>query len=144
MVYYYESDCHTVNQELLLFTTGQTLEDWLADTLGYRDGSISMNALINKFAVEGNATSNIDKTERLHDSLHYKNGSSMDVKLFLTKCQNMYNILEEEGESMEEDAKISFLLKKLNTHIYRNQLRHIHIIRKQTFKVGGSLRYGKI
>ena len=25
---------------------------------------------------------------------------------FLPKCQNMYNIFEEEGEPMEEDAKI--------------------------------------
>ena len=35
----------------------------------------------------------------------------MAFELFLTKCQNMYNIFEEEDEPMEADYKTHFLFK---------------------------------
>ena len=37
----------------------------------------------------------------------------MEFELFLTKCQKMYSIFEEEGEAMDEDAKIRFLFKRV-------------------------------
>ena len=35
----------------------------------------------------------------------------MAFEIFITKCQKMYNIFEEEGDPMEEDARIRFLFK---------------------------------
>ena len=35
----------------------------------------------------------------------------MVFELFLTKCQNMYNIFEEEDKPMEADYKTHFLFK---------------------------------
>ena len=59
-----------------------------------------MKVFGNHFSGEGNGTSNIAKSEQLHDSLHYKNESFMVFELFLNKFQKMYNIFEEEGEPM--------------------------------------------
>ena len=70
-----------------------------------------MKLLRNHFAGGGNATRNIAKAERPCDSLNENNERSMVFELFLTKCQKMYNIFEEEGEPMEEDAKIRFIFK---------------------------------
>ena len=48
----------------------------------------------------------------------------MAFEVFLAKWQNMYDIFEEEGEPMEEDAKYVFSLNKLSTQTYWNQLSH--------------------
>ena len=48
----------------------------------------------------------------------------MKFELFLTKWQKMYNIFEEEGETMEEDAKIFFSLNGSSSQNFRNQLSH--------------------
>ena len=37
----------------------------------------------------------------------------MDFETFLTQYQKMFNIYEKEGEEMGEDAKIRFLIKKI-------------------------------
>ena len=70
-----------------------------------------MKALRNYFSGEDNATRNIAETEWLRNSLHYKNASLMAFEVFLAKWQKMYDIFEEEGEPMEEDAKIRFFFK---------------------------------
>ena len=92
------------------FTTVQTLKDLFKGTLRYRDGSRSVKLIRNHFSGEINSTRNIAKSERIHNSLLYNNESFMASEPFLTKCQNMYNIFEEEGEPMEEDAKIFLFL----------------------------------
>ena len=76
-----------------------------------------MKALRNNFSGEGNGTRNIASAERLRNSIHYKNERSMAFELFLTNCQKMYNIFEEEGEPMGEDAKILFHFKQVK-HSY--------------------------
>ena len=38
----------------------------------------------------------------------------MECEIFLTKWQKMYTIFEEEGETMEEDAKTRFLFRRVN------------------------------
>ena len=62
---------------------------------------------------EGNATRKISKAERVHDFINYKNEISLSYERFFTKCQNMYNIFEEEGNPTEEDSKICFIFKQV-------------------------------
>ena len=80
-----------------------------------------MKALNNHFAGEVNATTNIYEAEQLRDFLHYKNERSMAFELFLTKSHKMYNLFEEEGEPMEEDAKICFIFKQVeHSDLYKS------------------------
>ena len=69
---------------------------------------ISMKALRNHFAGEGNSARKFSEAEGLCDFLHYKNERLMEFELFLTKCPKMYSIFEEEVEAMDEDAKSVF------------------------------------
>ena len=58
-------------------TTGHPSEDFLKDTLSYRDGRISIKSLSNHFSGEGKDTRNITKAEQLQDSLPYKKDRPM-------------------------------------------------------------------
>lgn len=110
---YYEADKRAVFNMLVSFTTGQPSGDWIKDTLRYHDGRRSMQALRNHFAGEGNATRNMAEADRLKESLHYKSERSMAFETFLTNCQKMFNIYDNEGEPMADDAKTRFLFKKV-------------------------------
>ena len=106
---YYLADRLTVFNLILSFTTGQPSGDWIKNTIKYNDGRRSMQALRAHFAGEGNASRNKAVADALKASLHYKNERAMPFETFLTKCQQMFNIYDKEGESMGEDAKLRFL-----------------------------------
>ena len=107
----YEADRSTVQQYLVSFTTGEMSEEWIKPLLKKKNGRLSMIALRNHFAGEGNATRRIAVAETLETSLHYKNERSLPFETFLTKCQKMFTIYSDEGEERDEKAKIRFLFK---------------------------------
>ena len=107
----YEADRSTVQQYLVSFTTGEMSEEWIKPLLKKKNGRLSMIALRNHFAGEGNATRRIAVAETLEVSLHYKNERSLPFEVFLTKCQKMFTIYSDEGEERDEKAKIRFLFK---------------------------------
>jgi hypothetical protein len=110
---YFEADKRTVFNMLVSFTTGKPSADWIKTTLRYSNGRRSMQALRAHFAGEGNASRNKADADRLKESLHYRNERSMSFEVFLTNCQKMFNIYEQEGEPMADDAKTRFLFKKI-------------------------------
>ena len=110
---YYQSDRLTVFNMLVSFTTGQPSGDWIKTTLRHSNGRRSMKALRNHFAGEGNATRNKAEADCLYSDLHYKSERAMPFKTFLTNCQKMFNIYEQEGEPMLEGVRIRFLFKKV-------------------------------
>ena len=110
---YYQADRGTVHQAIVSFTAGLPSEDWIKNVARHKDGRRSMKSLRDHFSGEGNATRRIAEAERLRDTLHYKNERSLSFEMFLTKCQKMFNIFEQQGEPMEEEAKIRFLFKKI-------------------------------
>ena len=109
----YESDCSSVHQSLVSFTTGKPSEHWIKSMQRFKDGRRSMIALRNHFSGEGNATRRIAEADRIKETLHYRNERALTFETFLTKCEKMYNIYAQHGEEMSEDAKIRFLFKKI-------------------------------
>ena len=112
---YYQADKASVFNMIISFTTGQSSHDWVKSTVRFADGRRTMKALRDHFEGEGNATRNKAHADRLKESLHYKSERSMPFETFLTKCQQMFNIYEKEGEPMSDDAKMRFLFTKV-TH----------------------------
>ena len=110
---YYQADKGTVHQAIVSFTAGLPSEDWIKNVARHKDGRRSMKALRDHFSGEGNSTRRIAEAERLRESLHYKSERSLSFEMFLTKCQKMFNIFEQQNEPMEEEAKIRFLFKKI-------------------------------
>ena len=110
---YYQADRLSVFNMLISFTTGQPSGDWIKSTVRHQDGRRSMQALRTHFAGAGNASRNKAEADRLYKSLHYKSERAMAFETFLTQCQKMFNIFEEEGEPMQEGARIRYLFNQV-------------------------------
>lgn len=110
---HFDADKLTVFNFIVSFTTGQPSGDWVKDTLKHANGRRSMKALRDHFLGEGNATRSLASAESLRATLHYKNERSMAFETFLTQCQRMFNIFNQENEPMSEDAKIRFLFQAI-------------------------------
>jgi hypothetical protein len=65
-----------------------------------------MKALRDHFLGEGNATRSLADTEQLKDSLHYKNERSMPFETFLTQCELIFSIFQQENELLKIQFKI--------------------------------------
>jgi hypothetical protein len=63
-----------------------------------------MIALRNHYSGEGNTSRRIAQAERYHDTLYCKHEKSLSFLNFLDKIQKMFNMFEEEGESITEQA----------------------------------------
>ena len=70
-----------------------------------------MQALHNHYQGEGNASRHIATTEKLKETLHYKSERSLTFTAFLDRMQKMFNIFQEEGEELSENAKLRELFK---------------------------------
>ena len=110
----YLADRVTVQHALITFTTGQLSATWIKSLTKFRDGRRSMRALENHFAGEGNTSQKIARAELLKTSLHYKNEGSLKFEVFLTRCEEMYTIYEQNEERMPMEAQIRFLFSKVN------------------------------
>jgi hypothetical protein len=108
---YYEADRLSVFNFIISFTTGNPSGNWVRNTICYQNRRKSMKALRDYFLGEGNITRSLADVERLKDSLHYKNERSMPFETFLTQCELMFNIFQQENEPMAEDANIRYLFK---------------------------------
>ena len=109
----FDADKRKVHQIIISFTQGQLSEDWIKPVAKEKNGRSDMIALQNHFSGEGNASRTIALAERLKETLHYRNEKAMSFETFLSKCQKMFNIFKHQGEEMNEQAKIRFLLKQV-------------------------------
>ena len=134
---HFDADKLTVFNFIVSFTTGQPSGDWVKASVRYSDGRKSMKALRDHFLGEGNATRSLASAEQLRESLHYKNERSMAFETFLTQCQRMFNIFQQEDEPMHEDAKIRFLFKAIQ---HKDLLVAVEALRAQQ-TAGSNLTY---
>jgi len=109
----FDADKKMVHQILVSFTQSQTSEAWLKPLDCFKDGHRDMEALRAHFSGEGNATHNLATAEKLKETFHYRSECTLSFEIFLSRCQKMFNIFNDEGEPMSEDAKIHFLFKKI-------------------------------
>ena len=109
----YDADKRQVHQYIVSFTQGQLSEDWIKSIKRLKDGRQDMLTLRKHFEGEGNATRRIAQAERMRDSLFYRNERSLTFEVFLNKAQKMFNIFEQQGEPMTEEAKVRFILRKV-------------------------------
>ena len=70
-----------------------------------------MQALRNHYQGEGNASPHIATVEKLKETVHYKSEHSLTFTTFLDCMQKMFNIFQEEGEELSENAKLQELFK---------------------------------
>jgi len=109
----YQADARKVHQLIKSFLQTETAEQWVKPLAKKQSGRADMQALRNHYSGEGNTSRRIAVAERTRDTLHYKSERAMQFSAFLDKLQKMFNIFEEEGEELSEQAKVRMLLKKV-------------------------------
>ena len=100
------------------FLVAESAEQWIKNLAPRVNGCLDMEALRNHYCGEGNAIRRIPMAEKLRETLHYKSERSMPFSIFLDCIQKMFNIFQEEGEELTENAKVRELLK----HVQHNKL----------------------
>ena len=109
----FQADARKVHQLIKSFLTTETAEQWVKPHARKQNGRIDFKALRAHYSGEGNTSRRIADAERIRDTLHYKNERAMQFSAFLDKIQKMFNIYDEEGEPMTEQAKVRMLLSKV-------------------------------
>jgi hypothetical protein len=109
----FEADSRQAHQLILALVQGEIAEQWIKPFKKAKDGRKDMMALIAHHEGEGNSSRRITDAERLKTDLHYKSERQMKFQVFLSKCQEMFNIFDLEEETMSEDAKLRFLFERV-------------------------------
>ena len=86
-----------------------------------------MEALRNHYGGEGNASRRIAAAEKLRETLHYKSERSMPFSIFLDRMQKMFNIFQEEGEELTENAKVLELLKRVQNNQLQDTVKALRV-----------------
>ena len=94
----------------------ESAEQWIKNLAPRVNGRLDMEALRNHYGGEGNASRCIATAEKLCETLHYKSERSMPFSTFLDRMQKMFNIFQEEGEELTENAKVRELLKRVQNN----------------------------
>ena len=102
-----------MHQLIKSFLQTETAEQWIKHHARKQNGRIDFKALRAHYSGEGNTSRRIADAERIRDTLHYKNERAMQFSAFLDKIQKMFNIYDEEGEPLIEQAKVRMLLSKV-------------------------------
>ena len=107
----FRADSRKVHQLLKNYLVAESAEQWIQDIEHLNNGQRGMQALRNHFQGEGNASRGIATAEKLKETLHYKSEHSLTFTTFLDCMQKMFNIFQEEGEELSENAKLWELFK---------------------------------
>ena len=73
------------------------------------NGRIDISALRAHYQGEGNTTGRIAETERLHNSLYYRNERGLPFVLYLSKMQHIFTLFEDNKEPYSDAMKLWFL-----------------------------------
>ncbi len=110
----FQADARKVHQLLKSFLQTETAEQWIKPIARrQQSGREDMIALRNHYTGEGNTSRRIAQAEGYRDTLYYKHEKSLSFSNFLDKIQKMFNMFQEEGESITEQAKVRMLLKNI-------------------------------
>ena len=112
----FRADARKVHQLLMNFLVAESVEQWIKNLAPRVNGRLDMEALRNLYGGEGNASRCIATAEKLCETLHYKSERSMPFSTFLDRMQMTFNIFQEEGEELTENAKVCELLKRVQNN----------------------------
>ena len=109
------------------FLVAESAEQWIKNLAPRVTGRLDMEALRNHYGGEGNASRRIATAEKLRETLHYKSERSMPFSTFLDRMQKMFNIFQEEGEELTENAKVRELLKRVQNNQLQDTVKALRV-----------------
>ena len=123
----FRADARKVHQLLMNFLVAESVEQWIKNLASCVNGRLDMKALRNHYGGEGNASRRIATAEKLRETLHYKSERSMPFSTFLDRMQKMFNIFQEEGEELTENAKVRELLKRVQNNQLQDTVKALRV-----------------
>jgi hypothetical protein len=115
----FESDNKTFYLQLKQATVGTDAWEWIKRFDTQQNGRLAWFQLLNHYDGPGMVKKRIAYATQQVQTLHYKSEQTYPFEKFVTQLQSAYQILEENGESKTESAKITELTKKIqNNHNY--------------------------
>ena len=90
----YEADTRQIYQLILSSTQGQPSHEWIKPLMKKTNGRIDMSSLRAHYQRERNTTRRIAKSERLRDSLDYRNERGLPFASYLSKMQQIFTLFE--------------------------------------------------
>ena len=109
------------------FLAAESAEQWIKILVPWVNGRLDMEALRYHYGGESNASRRIATAEKLHETLHYKSERSMPFSTFLDRMQKMFNIFQEEGEEVTENAKVRELLKCVQNNQLQDTVKALRV-----------------
>ena len=129
----FRANARKVHQLLMNFLVAESAEQWIKNLAPRVNRRLDMKALRNHYGGEGNASRRIATAKNLCKTSYYKSERSMPFCTFLDRMQKMFNIFQEEGEELTENAKVRELLK----HVKNNQLQDTLKVLQVRFDIDG-------
>ena len=123
----FHADARKVHQLLMNFLVAESAEQWIKNLAPRVNGRLDMEALRNHYGGEGNASRRIATAEKLHETLNYKCERSMPFSTFLDRMQKMFNIFQEEGKELTENAKVRELLKRVQNNQLQDTVKALRV-----------------
>ena len=123
----FRADARKVHQLLMNFLVAESAEQWIKTLASRVNGRLDMEALRNHYGGKCNASRHIATAEKLCETLHYKSERSMPFSTFLNRMQKMFNIFQEEGEELTENAKVRELLKRVQNNQLQDTVKALRV-----------------
>ena len=123
----YHAGDQKVHQLLMNFLVAESAEQWIKNLAPRVNRQLDMEALRNHYGGEGNASRRIATAKKLRETLHYKSERSMPFSTFLDRMQKMFNIFQEEGEELTENAKVRELLKRVQNNQLQDTVKALRV-----------------
>jgi len=109
----FEADAAVLHQKMISWTQGQDSHQFIKKKKKENNGRVDYLLLANHYGGAGNNEVRLKKAQQIKDTLHYKNEKVMKFNTFLAKVEEMCNIFDDVGQSMWPDAKLTFLLDRV-------------------------------
>ena len=128
----FETDARTVHQIILSLVQGQTAEEWIEPLKSKENGQKDYKALKAHYMGEGNTNLRITSADDLKENLRYQGEKVQPFAKFLSRVMKMFNIYHQGNEEMSEDAKIRFLLGRIQYEPLMNTVSNLKISHRRS------------
>ena len=109
----FEADAATLHQKMISWTQGHDSFQFIKKNKKMNNGRADHQLLAKHYNGAGNLEVRLKRAKMLKETVHYKNEKILKFDSFLHKIEEMVNIFEEVGQPMFPDAKLTFLLDKV-------------------------------
>jgi hypothetical protein len=109
----FDADSQIVHGYLRGFLIGQPAEHWNKELVNRMDGRQDMLALRAHYGGSGNTSTMLAEAQQMYDTLQYRSEKVKgNLEKFLTDCQKMFILFDDNGEPMTSAQKVKFVLDK--------------------------------